>query len=71
MAPQTIDLFIGHMFCMDQLYITVLLRPVDMAEKAFLLRSDPFTLCNGKMALRARESSLQRFIVRKALPRNG
>jgi len=71
MAPQAIDLFIGHMCCMDKLDIAVLLGPVDMAEKAFLLRSDPFAPCNGEMALLALKSGLENVIVGKALSRDG
>lgn len=71
MAPQAIDLFIGHMFCMDKPDIAVLLGPVDMAEKAFPLGSGPFAPCDGEMALLAFKPGLENVIVRKALSRDG
>ena len=68
MAPETINLFLGHMFRMDKLSIAILLRPVDVTEKASFLGRNTFPFGDGKVALLTDKSRLEGFIVIETLP---
>lgn len=68
MTPEAVDLFLGHVFRMNELSIAILFRSIHMAEKALLFWRNALTFRNSEMTLPACEPCLQCLIMGEAFP---
>ena len=66
-AVQAVDLFLGDMFVVNQLYIGILLCPVHMAKVAFVLRRVAVAFGDLHVALVAFVTRLQNRLMREGL----